>query len=99
VPGADVAVEWPLGSAQPDLTLDPAFHQALLAEMPRPPGADPPWVLDGEEFPIQGWWMVQLHGREIDLAFRFRRPDGSLREITRHRYRTDGGWRSIDAGE
>jgi hypothetical protein len=99
IPGAALAVEWPLRSPRPDLALEPAFHQALLAEMERPPGADPPLVLDGGELPIQGWWMVELHGREIDLAFRFRPTDGSLREITRHRYRTDGGWRSIDAGE
>jgi len=92
VPGEDLAVAWPLRSPQPDVALDPAFHQALLDEMTLPPGATPPWVLDGGAFPIQGWWMVELHGREIDLAFRFRRTDGSLHEITRHRYRTDVGW-------
>jgi len=98
VPGADLALAWPLRSTNPDLALDSAFREALLAELLVPPGVDPPPVLDGTEFPVQGWWKVELQGTEIDLAFRFRRPDGSLREITRHRFRPDRGWRSIGAG-
>jgi hypothetical protein len=47
---------------------------------------------DGTAYPVQGWWIVDLKKRTMDVTFRMRRFDGTFRDIYAVRYSRSAGW-------
>jgi len=48
---------------------------------------------DGDAFPVQGWWYVEVDAKGIELTFRMRRPDGSMVDLYKTRRESRGGWK------
>lgn len=48
---------------------------------------------DGDAFPVQGWWYVELDRGGIALTFRMRRPDGTMVDLYKTRRGERGGWK------
>lgn len=47
---------------------------------------------DGDAFPVQGWWYVEIDTKGIALTFRVRRPDGTMADLYKTRRGKRGGW-------
>ncbi|TVQ93116.1 MAG: hypothetical protein EA397_04910 [Deltaproteobacteria bacterium] len=50
---------------------------------------------DGDAFPVQGWWIVTLHGQALTLTYRARRADGTFHDVHTLGRGGRGGWKAI----
>jgi hypothetical protein len=49
-------------------------------------------IYDGGAFPVQGWWVIDLEGKNVRFTFRMRDPGGKLRDVYAIRYEKMNGW-------
>jgi hypothetical protein len=54
-------------------------------------------VLDGDAFPVQGWWQVDLKDDRMQVGFRVRHYDGTFRDVYKVRFDRSKGWQMQSA--
>ena len=52
-------------------------------------------TFNASQFPVYGWWQVDLDGPAASVAFRLRSPDAVFRYIYRAAWTDENGWRAI----
>jgi hypothetical protein len=72
----------------PEQVIDHAKARGIYATPP------PSGVYDGDLFPVQGWWIVELEGKNVVFTFRMRDADGKFRDVYSIRYEKMNGWMS-----
>jgi hypothetical protein len=48
---------------------------------------------DARAMPIQGWWRMELDGKELGLTFRMMEPDGALKDVYAAQHDPREGWK------
>ncbi len=74
-----------------EMALVDGFDAALAEAWTRRAGGPLPDRYDAGKLPIRGWWMLELDGHDLALAFQLEEPDG-YREVYRIAYTRTMGW-------
>ena len=56
-------------------------------------------ALDGDAFPVKGWWVARVGAGRMELTFRMRRPDATFVDLYRMRFTKQKGWFYVGAGD